>query len=370
MQNHFEGKKLFTVRKTFLFLLWSLLVCNFSCKGPAPSKVEKHKKAAETSQKKVVGKRVGKLIVKDPRFYELVDRAAEIEVLCSGFKWTEGPVWVPQGKYLLFSDIPNNAVFRWKEGEGCSLYLKPSGYTGKDPRRGEMGSNGLALDPKGRLVLCQHGDRRVAVMDAPLSEPRPKFLTLASSYEGKRLNSPNDLVFRSDGSLYFTDPPYGLEKGEKDPAKELPFQGVYRLTPDGKLTLLTKELTRPNGIGFSPDEKILYVANSDPNLPVWFAFDVQKDGTIKNKRIFHDSSPWRKDMKGLPDGLVVDTKGNLFATGPGGVCVFAPDGTLLGIIFTGQATSNCAWGDDGSVLYMTCDDYLMRVRTKTKGPIP
>ncbi|UCH63460.1 MAG: SMP-30/gluconolactonase/LRE family protein [Fidelibacterota bacterium] len=310
---------------------------------------------------------IGSIERLDPRMDELVPMDAGLEVLAEGFDWSEGPVWVPKGKYLLFSDIPPNSIFKWKEGEDLSLFLKPSGYTGTTPRGGEVGSNGLLLDPEGRLVLCQHGDRRMARLDAPLEQPEPRYITLADHYQDKRLNSPNDAVYHSSGDLYFTDPPYGLEKNVDDPARELDFQGVYRLSRDGRLTLLTKELSRPNGIAFSPDEKVLYVANSDPQRSLWMAYDVQSDGSITNGRIFYDVTEWIGKRPGLPDGLKIDRGGNLFATGPGGVLVFSPDGTHLGTIVTGQATANCAFGDDGSTLYITADMYLLRIRLSTKG---
>jgi gluconolactonase len=290
-----------------------------------------------------------------------------MEVLAGGFEWTEGPVWVKDGGYLLFSVIPPNKVLKWKEGAGCSIYLKPSGFTGAKDLREEPGSNGLVLDPQGRLVLCQHGDRRMARMKAGLSTPKAEYETLADKHEGKRFNSPNDAAYHSSGALYFTDPPYGLAKRMEDPAKEIPYQGVYRLGTDGAVTLLTKEVTRPNGIAFSPDEKTLYVASSDPDKAVWHAFPVNADGTLGAGRIFADFTKDVGKVKGLPDGLKVDVKGNLYATGPGGVLVFAPDGTHLGTLATGQATSNCAWGDDGSTLYITADQYLVRIRTATKG---
>src|SRR5689334_13736535 len=211
---------------------------------------------------------MGTIERKDPRFDKLIPPDAQLEKLETGFEWAEGPVWVPAGKYLLFSDIPRNQIWKWKEGQGLSVYLKRSGYSGTAPFTGrEPGSNGLALDKEGRLLLCQHGDRRIA-----RQEKDGKLVGLVDRYEGKRFNSPNDLCLKSNGDLYFTDPPYGLPKGVDDPAKELPFQGVYRLSAQGTLTLLTKEMSRPNGIAFSPDEKTLYVANSDPDKAVWMAF--------------------------------------------------------------------------------------------------
>ena len=182
----------------------------------------------------------------------LIAPGATIEVLAGGYDWSEGPVWVKDGGYLLFSDIPPNRIHRWKEGEGAKLYLTPSGYTGSEKRGGEVGSNGLTLDRQGRLVLAQHGDRRIARMDAPLSSPQPKFTTLADRYAGARFNSPNDLVFRSNGDLYFTDPAYGMEKQWDDPKREMNYAGVFRRSGDGTVTLLTKEMTRPNGLAFSP----------------------------------------------------------------------------------------------------------------------
>jgi len=297
----------------------------------------------------------------DPRFDELIGPGAVIEKLAEGFEWSEGPVWIRDGGYLLFSDIPNNAVMKWKEGEGINLFLKPAGYTGEEPRGGESGSNGLLLDGAGRLILCQHGDRRLARL-----EEDGRFATLADHYQGKRFNSPNDAVRKSNGDIYFTDPPYGMAQGKP---RDLDFCGVYRLSTAGQVTLLTREMTRPNGIGFSPDEKTLYVAQSDPKKAVWMAFDVKPDGTLGAGRVFYDATPLvgKQGFKGLPDGLKVDRAGNLFATGPGGVNVLAPDGTLLGRIDPGETTANCCFAEDGSVLYLTSDMYLCRIRTGTKG---
>lgn len=304
-----------------------------------------------------------------PAFDELVPPDAQVEALARGFEWSEGPVWIPSGDYVLFSDVPRNTIYRWKAGEGLSVWLNPSGYTGEAPHGGEPGSNGLLLDAEGRLVLCQHGDRRVARLDAPLDDPRPQFVTLAQAYDGGRFNSPNDAVFHSSGALYFTDPPYGFAEGPDDPARELDFSGVYRRAPDGTVTLLTDELTRPNGIALSPDEQTLYVANSSPERAVWMAYDVQPDGAIANGRVFFDvTAQVGEENPGLPDGLKVDRQGDLFATGPGGVWVFAPDGTHLGTIHTGKATANLAFGGpDGSTLYLTAADHLMRVETTTHG---
>jgi gluconolactonase len=299
----------------------------------------------------------------DPRFDQLVPRDARVERLAEGFDWSEGPVWDKKGDYLLFSDVPLNTVFKWQEGKGVSIFLKPSGYTGSVPRGGEPGSNGLLMDSQGRLILCQHGDRRVARLDQD-----GKFTTLADRYMGKRFNSPNDGVYKSNGDLYFTDPPYGLIGLNKDPAKEMEFNGVYRISAsDGTVTLITKEMTFPNGIALSPDEKTLYVANSDRDKAIWMAFPLKEDGTVGEGRVFADVTSSVPTKKGLPDGLKVDSAGNLFATGPGGVLVFAADGSHLGTFSTGEATANCGWGEDGSVLYITADMFLGRVRLTTKG---
>jgi len=305
----------------------------------------------------------GKVVRHDKRLDKIIPPGTQMEQLAEGFDWSEGPVWIKDGGYLLFSDIPLNSVIKWKEGEGKSLFLKPSGYTGVVDYSPEPGSNGLNVDAEGRLVSCEHGDRRVSVLTKNGGKR-----TLVDNYQGKRLNSPNDSTFASNGDLYFTDPPYGLPKQFDDPRRELDFCGVYRLSKDGKLTLLTDKLTRPNGIALSPDEKTLYVANSDPKQAVWMAFPIKADGTLGEGKKFYDTTKWVEEgQKGLPDGLKVDAAGNLFATGPGGLHIFSPDGTLLGTLQTGQATGNCCWGDDGSTLYVNADMYLVRIKTSTKG---
>lgn len=310
---------------------------------------------------------LGEIEVYDDRLAQILDTTATLEVLGEGFDWSEGPVWVPEIEALLFNDIPPNKLMQWREGEGVSLYLTPAGYTGEISRVGEPGANGLILDPEGRLVLCQHGDRRIARLEAPLDEPTPEFVTVVDNYDGKRLNSPNDLVYDAQGNLYFTDPPYGLEKRMEDPAKELDFQGVYRFSANGELTLLTDEMSRPNGIALSPDEQTLYVANSDPERAVWMAYTLDAQGRIASGKVFHDATELvgEEGEQGLPDGMVVDAAGHIFATGPGGVWIFAPDGTTLGKIRTGEATANCTFGEDGKSLFMTADMYLLRVRVKT-----
>jgi len=307
-------------------------------------------------------KTIGRVERQDPRLDALVPRDAVIEVLAEGFRWSEGPVWDRAAGRLLFSDVPNNVVHAWSEKGGLSSFLKPSGYTGPEGGGGrEPGANGLAFDAKGRLVLCQHGDRRLSRLEDG------RFVTLADRFEGKRFNSPNDLVIAADGSIYFTDPPYGLTKTFEDPGREIGWNGVYRLAPDGRVRVLVKDLRAPNGIGLSPDGRILYVGQSDPSRPVVMAYDLAKDGAVSNGRIFFDTMPLRKNGPGGPDGLKVDRGGNVFTTGPGGVVVVSPKGEYLGTIVTGVPTANCAFGDDGSTLYLTANDKLCRVRTTTKG---
>ena len=307
------------------------------------------------------------IVINDPRLSEILftDNAnATLEILAEGFEWTEGPLWLESENKLIFSDIPNNSIFEWSKKGGKKLYLKPAGYTGFIEREGEPGSNGLLLSPEGELVLCQHGDRRMAKMNAALSDPKAEFNTIADKYEGKRFNSPNDAVYHKNGDLYFTDPPYGLEKNINDPSKEIPYQGVYRVDKNGKVTLLTKELSRPNGIAFSPDFKKLYVANSDPKKAIWMVYDVDKNGLLHNGKVFYDVTELVGKFKGLPDGLKVHKNGWIFATGPGGVLVFSPEGNHLGTIMTGEATANCAFNADYSMLYITADNYLLRMKLK------
>ncbi len=297
----------------------------------------------------------------DPRFDELVPRDAVIEKIADGFDWVEGPVWDRKGGYLLFSDIPNNRVIKWESGKGTSQFLKPSGYTGAEPFTGrEPGSNGLTFDPASRLVLAEHGDRRIARLEAD-----GKKTTLADRYQGKRINSPNDVVFKSNGDFYFTDPPFGLPGVLDDPNKELPFQGVYRVTKDGKVTLLTKDLKAPNGIAFTPDEKKLYV--SDSLGARWMVFDVKTDGTLENGSVVLEAAAFKTNGPGVPDGLKVDARGNIFGAGPGGIYVISPDGTVLGRFHFGVATGNCAFGEDGSTLFITSNTAVYRVRLSTKG---
>ncbi|MCG6188575.1 SMP-30/gluconolactonase/LRE family protein [Maribellus maritimus] len=304
------------------------------------------------------------LIMNDPKLLEVIPKQLDVEILGEGFEWAEGPLWLAGQQKLLFSDIPQNTVFEWTEKSGIKSYLKPSGYTGTQHLSGEPGSNGLLLSPDGKLVLCQHGDRKVAKMNADLNNPKPDFTALADNYKGKKLNSPNDAVFHKNGELYFTDPPYGLELLTDDPKKELDFQGVYKTDRNGNTILLTKELSRPNGIAFSNDYKKLYVANSDPKNAIWMVYDVDKNGGLTNGKIFFDVTDQDTAENGNPDGLKVHKNGWIFATGPKGVWIFTPEGKHLGTIITGEKTANCTFNKDYSVLFLTADDYLLQIKLK------
>ena len=299
----------------------------------------------------------------DEALTDLISPDAQLEVLAEGFAWSEGPVWVSDGEFLLFSDVWTNQIYQWKENDEARIFLEPSGYTGP-PMEGRVGgSNGLTLDSEGRLVMVHHSDRRIARLSGSLIDPQPAYDTITDQYEGKKYNSPNDLVYHSSGTLYFTDPPYGQDQ-------ELDFQGVYSVTSDGTLTLLESGMSRPNGLAFSPDESILYVANSDPEHPVLMAYDVLPDGGLDSGRVFFDSTHLIEEgLQGLHDGLKVDLSGNIFTTGPGGVLVISPEGVHLGTINTMQRTANCAFGNDGSILYITAGSSLLRIPLRTKGNI-
>lgn len=307
---------------------------------------------------------VGEIEMIDEQLYSIISPDAKLEVIADGYDWSEGPLWLPKQNKLIWSDVPQNKIFQWSEEAGVSTYLEPSGYTSEKRREGEEGSNGLLLDGDGQLVLCQHGDRRMARMESDPVNPSANFATLADSFEGKKFNSPNDAAYGPNGSLYFTDPPYGLVGQETDSLRELDFQGVYKVDVDGKVTLMTKSLSRPNGIAFSPDGTKCYVANSDPDHAVWMIYDVDEKGDLVNERLFFDATTMVEEGNGLPDGLKINQEGMLFASGPGGLLLFTPEGKHLGTLHTGAAVSNCALNEDGSVLFMTSDAMIIRVNLK------
>lgn len=290
---------------------------------------------------------------------KLIEVNAQLEVIAEGFTWCEGPLWIEDHNMLLFSDVPNNVVYKWTEQSGLEEYLKPSGYTGDVPRGGEMGANGLTLDLNGDLILCQHGNRGVARMDALITHPQPKFITLADTFDGKRLNSPNDVVQRSNGDLFFTDPPYGLN--DQDIYKqELSVNGVYKLDSAGNLTLLIDSLSRPNGLAFTPDEQKLIVGNSDNGKPMLFAYNITADDSLKADGIVFDFS----EHGGGPDGLKIDEEGNIFSSGPGGIWIFNKSYEPIGQIRIPQAVSNCSLSDDGKTIYITASHQVLRLKMR------
>ncbi len=301
----------------------------------------------------------------DNEAHRFLDENTEIEVVGSQFTWAEGPLWIEDGKFLLFSDIPNNKVFKLSSEGEITEYLYPSGFMGKDFKGEEPGSNGLLLSPQGKLILMQHGERRIAMMKSTLDNPKPEYEVLVDHYQGKRLNSPNDGTYDDKGNLYFTDPPYGLPLNMDDPQKELDFQGVYCLKPSGELVLLDK-LSRPNGIAFSPDYSKLYIAVSNPQHAVWYEYDVMSEEKITNKKIFYNATALvgKEGEQGLPDGMKMHSAGYLFATGPGGLWIFNHNGKPIARIHTGEKTSNCAFTPDEKTLFLTADDYVLKLSLK------
>jgi gluconolactonase len=298
----------------------------------------------------------------DSAINSLIAADAKIEVLASGFEWAEGPLWLEEQQALIFTDVPTNTVWKWTQKDSLSIYLSPSGYLGDRTDKREPGANGLALDAEGNLILCQHGERQVGKMLGSLDAPKSEFEALATGYQGKRFNSPNDLVFNSRGQLFFTDPPYGMDPWDE---KQLDFQGVFRLDPDGKVNLLVDTLSRPNGIALSPDQKTLYIAQSDPEKARYYVYDLDENGNVISGKVLFDATSLQSESrKGLPDGLKVHSSGTLFATGPGGVLVISPEGKLLGTILTENGTANCGFDTGEKFLYMTADAYLMRIRMK------
>ncbi len=333
---------------SYLFLFF-IIACNYN---------------QQTKKADMNYKTTGTIERLDPSLDSIIDPTAQAEIIAEGFEWSEGPLWIEDHKMLLFSDVPRDTIYKWTEEKGKEVYLTPSGYSGTTIRGGEMGSNGLLLDKDGNLVLCQHGNRQMAKMDAPLDKPVPAYISIANLYDGHKFNSPNDAVYNSAGELFFTDPPYGLEKNMDDPKKEIPFQGVYKVKTNGDVVLVTDSITRPNGIAFMPGEKTLIVANSDPEKPNWYAFDTSDNGEFTNARIFYSAAGHDKADKGSPDGFKIDRNGNVFATGPGGVWIFNKEGKILGKIKLDEASSNCALSPDEKTLYITNDMYVLRLKMR------
>jgi gluconolactonase len=309
---------------------------------------------------------IGRVEIYDSSALNGIHENAVIEIIGRNYKWSEGPVWIPAKQMLLFSAVRENKIYKWDGKDTPVAYLTPSGYTDTAIRNGENGSNGLALDKDGKLLLCQSGNRQVARMDAPLDSPMPKFTVLANNYQGKKFNSPNDLVADNKNNIYFTDPIYGLPQGDTDPTRELPFEGVYKISSTGKLSLLIDSIPHPNGITLSPDEKILYVGSSD-NHTRWYAFHLDEKGDIQSGGIFLDGDPLMKkaSVKTGADGFKTDKSGNLFSSGPDGINIISPTGKLLGLIrIYNKRTSNCCFNETKDVLFITSDDRVLKVNLK------
>lgn len=288
-----------------------------------------------------------------PKALQILDINAPVEILATGFSWLEGPVWSDTHQFLLFSDIPNHQVLKYQVGQGVSEYLSDSGY-----------ANGLLIDHQEQLILMQSRRRHVVKMDANLLTPTANYQTLAADFQGKKLNSPNDVTLHNSGTLYFTDPPYGLPKQLEDPNKELDFQGVYALTYDGQLMLQDDSLKYPNGITLSNDQQHLYVAVSDPDHPAWYQYDVMPDGQLANKTLFYQTQPVLNSAHGLPDGLKVHESGIIFATGPQGIWVFDQDATLLAKIKLPSIAANLAFNTKQSRIYITAHHQLLALDLK------
>ena len=303
-------------------------------------------------------KYIGSVERLSPEINNLIEKNARIEILANGFEWSEGPVWSSQLNSVLFSDVPENVIYSWNEDKGLGIFTRPIGYSGEVPNLKKAGTNGLTIDAEGNLIICMHGDRKITKLEQLNIN---KKATVVNSFDGNLLNSPNDLVYDSKGNLYFTDPPYGLLEGDDDKLKEIPFNGVYKLSPNGDIEVLIKDLTRPNGISISNDEKTLYVANSDNSNAIIMEYELSEFG-VKNPQIFFDGNELSRKDIGLFDGLKVHPTGNVFATGPGGVLVIKENGDHIGTIRTEVKTANCAFDENFQYLYMTSDMYLTRIK--------
>lgn len=318
----------------------------------------------QNKKQTVTYKETGSIERFDAALDAIISPSAKAEIIAEGFQWCEGPLWVEKYNMLLFSDVPRDTVYKWTEEKGKEVYLTPSGYTDTVPRGGEMGSNGLLLDKKGNLILCQCGNRQMARMDAPLDKPEANYLSLASQYNNKRFSSPNDATYNSTGELFFTDPPYGLEtQSDTDPKKEIAWNGVYKVKTNGEVVLLVDSIPRPNGIAFLPGEKQLIIACSDPEKPNWYIYDVAGD-SLTNGQIFYSTVNEREGVKGLPDGLKIDSKGNVFASGPGGIWIFNSEAKLLGKIKLEESASNVALSADEKTIYVTNDMQVLRIKLR------
>jgi gluconolactonase len=297
----------------------------------------------------------------DPMATTIIDPDAPFEILAKGFWWSEGPLWVDELQAVIFSDVPANKIYKWSEKDSLSIYMESAGHSGKENEDSDKGPNGLILDLENKLVICQHGDRRIARMDAGLKNPQAQFITIADNYEGKQFNSPNDLAMDRAGNIYFTDPPYGRPENKTG---EIGINGVFKVSSDKEVTLLIDSLRWPNGIALSLDQQTLYINQSDPENPVLYRYDIAADGSLENGQVLFDFLALAENAMGLPDGLKIHKSGNIFATGPGGVHIISPEGKHLAAIKTGKATANCAFDSDHKYLYTTTTDLLIRVKLK------
>lgn len=348
------------MRKTSLILFISFLI--FSCNSPE-SKTEGEETTEDSSELSQSNyQTTGSIQRLQAELDQLIPEEAKIEIVASGFDWSEGPLWLGSMDALIFTDVPQNKIWKWSEIDSLEVYLEPSGYFGDEKNKREPGANGLVLNAEGQLLLCQHGARQVGKMISSIQDPKPEFEVLAGNFEGKKFNSPNDLVLKKDGGLYFTDPPYGLDEWD---TKELDFQGVYQIDFMGNLSLQIDSLSRPNGIGLSPDESTLYIAQSDPEKARYYRFELDENGNVSAGKVILDVSNLVGEANpGLPDGMAVHSSGNLFASGPGGILIISPEGKHLGTIKTNRATSNCTFDSDETYLYMTADMDLLRIKLK------
>ncbi len=339
--------------RTQLILYIALLLVFFcSCKN------EPKGQSAENKHNGASKEQLG-IEIYDSAVLAIIDPHSTFEILAKGFKWSEGPIWVDELQALLFSDVPVNKIYKWSEKDSLSVYLKPAGYTDEEKKNFNKGPNGLILDKDNNLVICQHGDRRIARMDADLNSPQNEFITVAGTWEGKKFNSPNDLVMDSAGNIYFTDPPYGRPNRETG---AIGINGVYKISTDKEVMLLIDSLKRPNGIGLSLDQKTLYINHSHSENPVIYSYDIATNESLENGKVLFDFKKLAKNAAGSPDGLKVHKSGNIFTTGPGGVHILSPEGKHLALLKTGKATANVAFNSDQKYLYTTTSNLLMRIK--------
>ncbi len=347
--------------KTRFFFLLSLIFVFIACNNEATNENNDETTDSNKVEKVEISPDELSIKVSDIENTPFIDSTAKIEVLATGFTWSEGPVWVDELNAVLFSDVPNNIIYKWSEEDSISVYLEAAGNTGEENMGSNAGPNGLLLDSEGDLLVCQHGDRQIGLMSSGLANPQNTFVSIAAQFQGKQYNSPNDLVLDSKGNIYFTDPPYGLPENKTG---EIGVNGVYKVKTNGDVTLLVDTLKWPNGIALSQDEKTVYINNSDPDFPVIYSYTLSDEGKLSNGKVFFDFSEIIKAKPGSPDGIKLHKSGNLFAAGPGGVTVISPEGKLLASINTGRPTANCAFDTEQNYLYMTAKETLMRVKLK------